>query len=153
LTPKRHSARRRQDLGTGKEQKISITASSGLSKDDIEKMRKDAEAHAEDDKQAREAVETRNGSRQCGVSLREDAQGQRRQNFGDDKGKIEKSRRGREGSVEGQTTRLRLSRRARSSTKPGRPVSAELLQKRRRAKSSSEQGTGATAAGRKRAEV
>jgi molecular chaperone DnaK len=49
-----------KDLGTGKEQKISITASSGLSKDEIEKMRKDAEAHADDDKKQREEVETRN---------------------------------------------------------------------------------------------
>jgi molecular chaperone DnaK len=49
-----------KDLGTGKEQKITITASSGLSKDEIEKMRKDAEAHAEDDKKLREEVETRN---------------------------------------------------------------------------------------------
>jgi molecular chaperone DnaK len=49
-----------KDLGTGKEQKITITASSGLSKDEVEKMRKDAEAHAEDDKKHREEVETRN---------------------------------------------------------------------------------------------
>jgi len=49
-----------KDLGTGKEQKITITASSGLSKDEIERMRKDAEAHAEDDKKHREEVETRN---------------------------------------------------------------------------------------------
>ncbi len=49
-----------KDLGTGKEQKISITASSGLSKDEVEKMRKDAEAHAEEDKARKEEVETRN---------------------------------------------------------------------------------------------
>jgi molecular chaperone DnaK len=49
-----------KDLGTGKEQKITITASSGLSKDEIEKMRKDAESHAEDDKKHREEIETRN---------------------------------------------------------------------------------------------
>jgi molecular chaperone DnaK len=49
-----------KDLGTGKEQKITITASSGLSKDEIEKMRKDAEAHAEDDKQRRDEIEQRN---------------------------------------------------------------------------------------------
>src|SRR6516225_7026460 len=49
-----------KDLGTGKEQKITITASSGLSKDEVEKMRKDAEAHAEDDKKHREEIETRN---------------------------------------------------------------------------------------------
>jgi molecular chaperone DnaK len=49
-----------KDLGTGKEQKITITASSGLSKDEIEKMRRDAEAHADEDKKQREQVEARN---------------------------------------------------------------------------------------------
>ncbi|MEQ2007097.1 MAG: molecular chaperone DnaK [Limisphaerales bacterium] len=49
-----------KDLGTGKEQKITITASSGLSKDEIEKMRKDAEAHADEDKAKREEIELRN---------------------------------------------------------------------------------------------
>ena len=49
-----------KDLGTGREQKITITASSGLSQDEIERMRKDAEAHADEDKQRREEVETRN---------------------------------------------------------------------------------------------
>jgi len=49
-----------KDLGTGKEQKITITASSGLSKEEIEKMRKDAEAHAEDDRKSREEIEVRN---------------------------------------------------------------------------------------------
>jgi molecular chaperone DnaK len=49
-----------KDLGTGKEQKITISASSGLSKDEVEQMRKDAEAHAEDDKKQREAIELRN---------------------------------------------------------------------------------------------
>ncbi len=49
-----------KDLGTGKEQKITITASSGLSKDEIEKMRKDAEAHADEDRLKKEEIETRN---------------------------------------------------------------------------------------------
>ena len=49
-----------KDLGTGKEQSIRITASSGLSKDEIEKMTKDAELHAEEDKRRKELVETRN---------------------------------------------------------------------------------------------
>jgi molecular chaperone DnaK len=49
-----------KDLGTGKEQKITITASSGLSKDEIEKMKKDADVHAEEDKKRREEIETRN---------------------------------------------------------------------------------------------
>ena len=49
-----------KDLGTGKEQKITITASSGLGKDEIEKMRKDAESHAEEDRERREEIEVRN---------------------------------------------------------------------------------------------
>jgi molecular chaperone DnaK len=49
-----------KDLGTGKEQKITITASSGLSKEEVEKMRKDADLHAEEDKKRREEIETRN---------------------------------------------------------------------------------------------
>jgi molecular chaperone DnaK len=49
-----------KDQGTGKEQKISITASSGLSKDEVDRMMKDAESHAEEDKKRREEIETRN---------------------------------------------------------------------------------------------
>ncbi|MDR2862532.1 MAG: molecular chaperone DnaK [Puniceicoccales bacterium] len=49
-----------KDKGTGKEQKISITGSSGLSKEEVERLRKEAELHADEDKKAREAVETRN---------------------------------------------------------------------------------------------
>ncbi|MFA5468152.1 MAG: molecular chaperone DnaK [Sphaerochaetaceae bacterium] len=49
-----------KDLGTGKEQKIRIESSSGLSESDIEKMVKDAELHAEEDKREREKVEVRN---------------------------------------------------------------------------------------------
>ncbi len=49
-----------KDLGTGKEQSIRITASSGLSKEEIDKMVRDAEAHADEDKKKREAIEARN---------------------------------------------------------------------------------------------
>ena len=49
-----------KDLGTGKEQKITITASSGLSKDEVSQMVKDAEAHAGEDAKRREAVDTKN---------------------------------------------------------------------------------------------
>ena len=51
-----------KDKGTGKEQKITITASTGLSDEEIEKMTKDAEAHAEEDKKKKDAVETRNNA-------------------------------------------------------------------------------------------
>lgn len=49
-----------KDLGTGKEQSIKITASSGLSEEEIKKMVKDAEAHADEDKKRRELIEARN---------------------------------------------------------------------------------------------
>ncbi len=51
-----------KDLGTGKEQSIKITASSGLTKEEIDKMTKDAEMHADEDKKRRELVETRNSA-------------------------------------------------------------------------------------------
>jgi len=49
-----------KDMGTGKEQKITITASSGLSKDEVDQMMRDAEAHAEEDKKRKEEIEVRN---------------------------------------------------------------------------------------------
>jgi len=49
-----------KDKATGKEQKITITASSGLSKEDIAKMTQDAEKHAEADKQKREQIDVKN---------------------------------------------------------------------------------------------
>src|SRR5579871_2389129 len=50
-----------KDNATGKDQKITITSSSGLSKEEVERMAKDAEAHAAEDKEKREEVEARNG--------------------------------------------------------------------------------------------
>jgi molecular chaperone DnaK len=49
-----------KDQATGKDQKIAITSSSGLSKEEVERMAKEAEAHSAEDKQKREEVETRN---------------------------------------------------------------------------------------------
>jgi molecular chaperone DnaK len=54
-----------KDMGTGKEQKITITASSGLSKDEVDRMMKDADAHAEEDRKRREEVEARNRADQA----------------------------------------------------------------------------------------
>jgi len=64
-----------KDLGSGKEQKISITGSSGLSKDEVERMQRDAEAHAEEDRKAKEAIEIKNNADnlayQCEKQLKE----------------------------------------------------------------------------------
>ncbi|MEA2353153.1 MAG: molecular chaperone DnaK, partial [Thermoleophilaceae bacterium] len=51
-----------KDLGTGKEQKIEIKSGSGLAEDEVERMVKDAEAHADDDRRQRELVEARNNA-------------------------------------------------------------------------------------------
>jgi molecular chaperone DnaK len=54
-----------KDLGTGKEQKITITASSGLAKDEVDRMVKEAAAHADEDKARREEIEARNHADQA----------------------------------------------------------------------------------------
>lgn len=57
------------DKGTGKSQKITITSSSGLSDEEIDKMMKDAEAHAEEDRKRKELVEARNNADQLIYSV------------------------------------------------------------------------------------
>jgi molecular chaperone DnaK len=54
-----------KDRGTGKEQKITITASSGLAKDEVERMMRDAESHADEDRKRKEEIETRNKADQA----------------------------------------------------------------------------------------
>ena len=54
-----------KDMATQKEQKIQITASSGLSKDEVDKMMREAESHAEDDRKRKEEIETRNHADQA----------------------------------------------------------------------------------------
>ncbi|MDY6908293.1 MAG: Hsp70 family protein, partial [Chloroflexota bacterium] len=51
-----------RDKGTGKEQKITITASSGLSREEVDRMVREAELHAEDDQRRRQEIETRNAA-------------------------------------------------------------------------------------------
>jgi molecular chaperone DnaK len=80
-----------KDLGTGKEQKITITASSGLAKDEIEKMRRDAEAHADEDKAKREEVETRNEAENAVYRSEKMLKDTADKISGDDKARIEKA--------------------------------------------------------------
>jgi molecular chaperone DnaK len=54
-----------KDLGTGKEQKITITATSGLSKAEVDRMMKEAESHADEDKKRRDEIEARNKADQA----------------------------------------------------------------------------------------
>ena len=68
-----------KDLGTGKEQTVRIEQSSGLSEDEIEKMRKDAEAHADEDKKKRQLAEAAQPGRLDVLPARKADQGARRQ--------------------------------------------------------------------------
>jgi molecular chaperone DnaK len=58
-----------QDMATGKEQKITITASSGLSQDEIDRMQKEAELHEDEDKARKELIETKNKADQMCYSI------------------------------------------------------------------------------------
>ncbi len=80
-----------KDLGTGKEQKITITASSGLNKDEVEKMRKDAEMHADEDKKRREEIEARNEADNTVYRSEKLLKENGEKLSGDNKGKIEKA--------------------------------------------------------------
>ena len=76
-----------KDLGTGKEQSIKITASSGLSEAEIEKLVKDAEMHAEEDKRRKELIEARNQADSLVYSVEKNIK-----EFGDKVDAAEKSR-------------------------------------------------------------
>lgn len=64
-----------KDMGTGKEQKITIKSSSGLSDEEIKKMQKDAEEHAEEDKKRKEEVDLRNEVDQLIFTTEKDFEG------------------------------------------------------------------------------
>ena len=68
-----------KDLGTGKEQKITITSSSGLTKDEVDRMMKEAESHADEDKKRKEEIEVAQPRRPGGLRRRAAGQGHRRQ--------------------------------------------------------------------------
>src|SRR5216110_2746770 len=78
-----------KDLGTAQEQKIEIKAGSGLSKDEIEKMRKDAEAHADEDRKRREEIEVRNEADNAVYRAEKFIKENADKISGDDKSKIE----------------------------------------------------------------
>ncbi len=62
-----------KDTATQKDQKITITSSSGLSKEEVERMAKEADAHAAEDKAQRESIEAKNQLDSHGLQHREDA--------------------------------------------------------------------------------
>jgi molecular chaperone DnaK len=80
-----------KDLGTGKEQSIRITASSGLSEEEIEKLVKEAEAHSEDDKKKKDLIEARNQADALVYSVEKNMKEMGDKIDADDKSKIEEA--------------------------------------------------------------
>ena len=93
-----------KDKATGKSQNITITASSGLGKDEVERMVKEAQAHADEDKKRREVVDLRNQADTLAYSLEKLAEGEPR----------EARRRTRPGEVEEAVAEAARRRRART---------------------------------------
>ncbi|MEJ7713775.1 MAG: Hsp70 family protein [Pyrinomonadaceae bacterium] len=88
-----------KDMGTGREQKITITASSGLSKDEIDRMMREAESHSSEDVKKREEIEARNRLDGLHYQVEKDVQrksSKARRNSGDRDGS--RARRFQEGS-------------------------------------------------------
>ncbi|MDQ6766871.1 MAG: molecular chaperone DnaK [Candidatus Eremiobacteraeota bacterium] len=80
-----------KDLGTGKEQRITLTASSNLSKDDVDRMVKDAQSHTEEDKRKREEAETRNRAQSLVYSVEKTLKDVGDKVPGADKAEVEKA--------------------------------------------------------------
>ncbi len=78
-----------QDMATGKEQKITITASSGLSQDEIDRMQKEAELNEEDDKKKRDLIETKNKADQMCYSMEKTLDEHKDKISGDDRTRVE----------------------------------------------------------------
>jgi len=78
-----------KDLGTGKEQKITITASSGLSQSEIDRMVKEAESHAQEDKRQRELIDAKNQADSLAYQMEKTLKEMGDKVSGDDKTKIE----------------------------------------------------------------
>jgi molecular chaperone DnaK len=91
-----------KNLGTGKEQKITITASSGLSKDEIEKMRKDGELHADEDRKNKEELETRNEADSAVYRTEKMMKDNAGKISADDKGKLETAANAVKEALQGQ---------------------------------------------------
>ncbi len=78
-----------KDLGTGKEQKITITATSGLNKDEVDRLVKEAEAHSDEDKRRRELIDARNQADSLGYQVEKVLNENRDKLPGDDARRVE----------------------------------------------------------------
>ncbi len=133
-----------KDKGTGKEQSMTITGGSSLPKEDIDRMVREAEEHAAEDKARREAAEVRNNAEQLVVLDREAHQGERRQaRRADVKDEVRGRRRGAQDRARRAKTTTPSRRRSTSSTrarrKLGEAIYAGRARQRRRGRAEPDQ--------------
>ncbi len=98
-----------KDNATGKDQKITITSSSGLSKEEVERMAKDAEAHAAEDREQRDAVEARNGLDSLVYNVEKMLKDSGDKVASSDKSEVESALADAKGTLEGQPTASELN--------------------------------------------
>ena len=139
-----------KDKATGKEQKITITASSGLSKDEVERMRKDAELHADEDKKRREEVETRNQRGSGHLPGGADADRRRRQADGATTRRRSKRRSSRSRRRSSRTIRMPIKKGVEELIKAQHKV-AEVLYRQSQAAPGGDAAPGPTAGPSRRA--
>ena len=115
-----------KDLGTGREQQMTITGGTALGKDEIDRMMKEAEAHAEEDRERREEAEVRNNADSLVFQTEKLLKEQADKVEPDDKEKIERRAQGAEGRARGHRHRRRSSGRTRASSRRSQDFAQRL---------------------------
>jgi len=135
-----------KDLGTGKEQKITITASSGLSKDEVEKMVKDAEAHAGEDTKRKEAVDAKNSAEAMVYETEKFLKDNGEKIPSDKKMKVESGIQALKDALKGEDTDA-IQKASEALTADMQAVSAELYEQAKKEQPGAEAAGGAPGAG------
>jgi len=135
-----------KDLGTGKEQKITITASSGLSKDEVESMVKDAEAHAGEDSKRKEAVDAKNKAEAMVYETEKFLKDNGEKIPSDKKMKVESGIEALKTALKGEDTEA-IQKASEALTTDMQAVSAELYEQAKKDQPGAEAAGGAPGAG------
>ena len=131
-----------KDLGTGKEQKITITASSGLSKDEVERLVKDAEAHATEDSARRDAVDAKNRGESLAYETEKFIKENGEKMPSDKKMKVENSLQALKETLKGSDTDA-IKKASEALTADMQAVSADLYAQAKQAQGGQAAGAGA----------
>ena len=139
-----------KDLGTGKQQSVTISGGSALSKDDIEKMMADAEKYADEDRQRREEAEVRNRGRDAHLHHGEVPLRERRQGAGDVKSEVNERDRGPEEGAGGHRHRGHHAPPPRRPPRSARRWAPRSTPRLSRSSSGAQDATGSADRGRRR---